>query len=174
MDSVVPELHVQVVKGRRPRPFLLKISKFCGPYLANPWPDWPKIWDLVLWDHTQQAHQVSSKSKMVGLKFSFFFFFFFFGWFDMEWPLSSLQMLIPIIDCKLNKRCPRLGMNLAFVLTHSVQTQWLFECTCVSCRKLPKSFQIIVSNDPCQNKFNHASAKSLPTFGCACSMGICV
>ena len=29
-------------------------------------------------------------------------------------------------------------------------------------------FPIIMSNDPCKNKFNHASAKSVPTFGRAC------
>ena len=29
-------------------------------------------------------------------------------------------------------------------------------------------FPIIMSNDPCKNKFNHASAKSVPTFGSAC------
>ena len=65
IGPVVPE--IQGFKGRRPRPFLPKISKFGGSYLANPWPDWPKIWDLVLWDHTQQVYQVLSKSKMVGL-----------------------------------------------------------------------------------------------------------
>ena len=70
IDLVVPE--IRGVKGRWPHPFLPKISKFGGPYLPNPSPDWPKIWDLVLWDHTQQVHQVSSKSKMVGLKFSDF------------------------------------------------------------------------------------------------------
>ena len=65
IDLVVPE--IRGVKGRWPHPFLPKISKFGGPYLPNPSPDWPKIFDLVLWDHTQQIHQVSPESKTVGL-----------------------------------------------------------------------------------------------------------
>ena len=47
---------IQGFKCRQPRPFLPKISKFDGPYLVNPWPDWPKIWNLVLWDHTKQVY----------------------------------------------------------------------------------------------------------------------
>ena len=49
-------LEIQGVKGRPATPIFEKISKFGGPYLQNPSPDWPKIWDLVLWDHTQQVH----------------------------------------------------------------------------------------------------------------------
>ena len=49
-------------------------------------------------------------------------------------------MLIPFIDCKIHKRCPRLLMYLGFVLIDSVQTQWRFynAHTC-RCWKWPKS-----------------------------------
>ena len=44
----------------------------------------------------------------------------------------QLPMLTPFIDCKLNKRCPRLGMQGLCVHTLSANSIPVFICTCIA------------------------------------------
>ena len=57
-------------------------------------------------------------------------------WWKAE--IFSLPMLIPFIDCKIHKRCPRLGMCTLFSYT---QCKWKFDNAAHNyrCRKWPKS-----------------------------------